>query len=205
MDSQTDFYTYSVPAVSGDPDWSQVECAPICHVLWRGDPGIPAYAQLCRGSRQLYVRLYAQEREPLARFTGDFDMVCCDSCLEFFFCPLPEDPRYFNFECNANGAMYLGFGENAARNVRQVLPNPREYFQIQSFSDADGWGVTFSIPDSFFTLYLPSFRLYNGLELRGNFYKCGNETAFPHYLAWNPVQSPKPDFHLPQFFGILRF
>ena len=41
------------------------------------------------------------------------------------------------------------------------------------------------------------------VSLRGNFYKCGDKTAHPHYLSWNPIKTPKPDFHRPEFFGEL--
>ena len=40
--------------------------------------------------------------------------------------------------------------------------------------------------------------------LRANFYKCGDKTAHPHFLSWNPVETPQPDFHRPEFFGELR-
>ena len=35
------------------------------------------------------------------------------------------------------------------------------------------------------------------------FYKCGDKTAHPHFLSWNPVGTPAPDFHRPDFFGEL--
>jgi hypothetical protein len=37
-----------------------------------------------------------------------------------------------------------------------------------------------------------------------NFYKCGDETPEPHFLSWNPIDLPKPNFHVPQFFGQLE-
>ena len=41
--------------------------------------------------------------------------------------------------------------------------------------------------------------------IRANFYKCGDKTAHPHYLSWSPIDTPKPDFHRPEFFGELLF
>ncbi len=38
-----------------------------------------------------------------------------------------------------------------------------------------------------------------------NFYKCGDETNEPHYISWNPIDTPNPNFHVPQFFGDLVF
>ena len=40
-------------------------------------------------------------------------------------------------------------------------------------------------------------------RLLANFYKCGDKTAVPHFLSWNPVEVPSPDFHRPEFFGEL--
>jgi hypothetical protein len=42
-------------------------------------------------------------------------------------------------------------------------------------------------------------------KIMGNFYKCADDTAFKHYLSWNPILTPNPDFHRPEFFGELRF
>ena len=41
--------------------------------------------------------------------------------------------------------------------------------------------------------------------LKANFYKCGDKLSVPHYLSWNPVTTEKPDFHRPEYFGLLEF
>jgi hypothetical protein len=99
--------------------------------------------------------------------------------------------------------MYLGFGQNRYNSVRQVRDDYRSLFAVEPFSFAGGWGINFSIPASFISLYIPSFSLKKGSIMRGNFYKCGDETKQPHYLAWNPVVSEEPDFHLSKSFGNL--
>ena len=61
------------------------------------------------------------------------------------------------------------------------------------------WRVTVVIPFSLIGVdpeNLPE-------RLRANFYKCGDKTAHPHFLSWNPVGTPSPDFHRPDFFGEL--
>ena len=40
-----------------------------------------------------------------------------------------------------------------------------------------------------------------GYEFKGNFYKCGDETEIEHYLMWNRVETEKPDYHRPEYFG----
>ena len=42
-----------------------------------------------------------------------------------------------------------------------------------------------------------------GGAMAGNFYKCGDETPHPHYLAWSALSSDHPDFHRRQDFGQL--
>ena len=41
------------------------------------------------------------------------------------------------------------------------------------------------------------------LKLTGNFYKCADDTESKHYVSWSPVETEKPDFHRPEFFGEL--
>ncbi|GHV67008.1 hypothetical protein AGMMS49928_03060 [Spirochaetia bacterium] len=161
-----------------------------------------AFAQLCYTGAAIFVRLSVREQDILSRFSGLLDEVCRDSCLEFFFSP-GEDRRYFNFEFNPAGALYLGFGRDRYHTSRQVLVDYREQFSVIPRSFEGGWGIDFSIPLSFIQLYVPSFRLESGTTLRGNFYKCGDETKHPHYLVWNPIVSDHPDFHQPKDFGTI--
>lgn len=42
-------------------------------------------------------------------------------------------------------------------------------------------------------------------KIFGNFCKCADETAYPHYLTWNPIDLPQPNYHCPEFFGEIRF
>lgn len=37
--------------------------------------------------------------------------------------------------------------------------------------------------------------------LRANFYKCADKTKRPHFLSWQPIPLPRPDFHRPEYFG----
>ena len=46
---------------------------------------------------------------------------------------------------------------------------------------------------------------FSKLFSRANFYKCGDNTTKKHYLTWNPVKTKNPDFHRPEYFGLLNF
>ena len=41
--------------------------------------------------------------------------------------------------------------------------------------------------------------------MKANFYKCGDRLKQQHYLSWNPIDLPRPNFHCPEFFGELTF
>ena len=145
----------------------------------------------------------AKEKNIRATLTGALDQVCNDSCMEFFFAPDVSDARYFNFEWNKLCNAYVGFGAERKTRVRQILKKPLEVFEPTSFATADGWGIEYRIPLSFIRMYMPSFE-FKG-EAACNFYKCGDETEIPHYLAWAPLTSEKPDYHRRQDFGTLVF
>jgi hypothetical protein len=45
----------------------------------------------------------------------------------------------------------------------------------------------------------------DGVAAAANFYKVGSGLSVPHYLTWNPVGTPAPDYHRPEFFGEVLF
>lgn len=193
---------YTVPKLPA-PDWSVPEVLTLTHTGWVPPCPISAQAQLCHDGENLYVRMEAVEQPIRATLSGVLDHVCDDSCLEFFYAPVSGDPRYFNFEFNSLGAMDLSFGGKRPNRVRQVPKKAAEWFQARPFSTDGGWGIEFRIPLAFLRLYWPDFS-FTG-EGAGNFYKCGDMTPVPHFLAWAPLSSDTPDFHRRQDFGPLIF
>ncbi len=49
----------------------------------------------------------------------------------------------------------------------------------------------------------PGYALAPGTVIRANCYKCGDLTEKEHYLSWNPVDHPTPDFHRSCDFGAM--
>ena len=183
--------------------WENIPRAELKETGWLEPAGVKAWLQLCHDGENLYVRLEAQESPIRATLTGTLDQVCNDSCLEFFFAPLEEDARYFNFEWNPLKSLNLGFGGTRPTRVRQIVKKMDELFCPQSWQEENTWGITFRIPAEFVGRYFPGFT-YSG-TCCANVYKCGDETKHPHYLAWSPVTSEKPDFHRRGDFGTLVF
>ena len=194
--------TYIVKKVSV-PDWNAVEAVEMTHQPWLEPCAISAKAQLCHDGENLYVRLEAVEANIRAVQAGPLDQVCNDSCLEFFFAPLQEDKRYFNFEVNLLGNLYVGFGAERPTRVRQIVKSTETLFAPKPFSTERGWGIEYHIPLSFVQLYMPE-AFFAG-EAAANFYKCGDLTETPHYLAWAPLTCEKPDYHRRGDFGKLSF
>ena len=131
---------YEVVRTHGRPDWQTVPVAPIDQYLWSDVRTIVPSAQAAWDEDALYIRLQAIEPHILRRFTGTLDEVCKDSCLEFFFCPVEGD-RYFNFECNPNGAMYVGYGRPGAQRCRLPRGNFKEILQASCLNVSDIHGT----------------------------------------------------------------
>lgn len=194
--------TYQVTKIQGAPDWSRIPVAQIsCH-LWSCQTQIVPQAQLAWDQWGLHVRLQTKEQDILRRYTGFADPVYTDSCLEFFFAPA-EGERYFNFEVNPNGALFVGYGLKNPNRCRLYREDWDSLLQLKPFDTEDGWGIEMTVPVELIGYFVPDFRLYSGQVLRGNFYKCGDETVNPHFIAWSPVEAATPQFHLPEFFGKL--
>ena len=168
------------------------------------------YAPLCGGRvartrDALVVDFRVSGLDLRARNTADNGRQWEDSCVEVFIQD-PEDGNYYNFEINALGKVLACTGPD--RHNRTPRP-AEEMEQILRFTQMEGgpleqegihtWRVGVVIP--FRLLGIDLERLPR--SIRANFYKCGDKTAHPHFLSWSPVETPKPDFHRPEFFGEL--
>lgn len=182
-------------------DWEQVPVLPIDTLLWSPEVPISAEARICYDEDALYVQMQAVEPQIRAEDRDILGEPCNDSCLEFFFCPITGDTRYFNIEYNPNACMYLGFGD-IGRLVR-LVPDEAMFRPQVAFTD-DGWRITYQIPISFIQHFFPAFRAESGASIRANCYKCGDLTVQPHYLSWNPMTSETPAFHRPNDFGLMH-
>lgn len=193
--------TYTISRVE-TPDWEKIPVLSLQETGWLAPSGISAKAQLCHNGKALFVRMEAEEKNIRATLTNPMDQVCDDSCLEFFFAPGENEPRYFNFEMNPLGNFFMGIGLGRLDRVRLVPLDPSP-FQIRTYYKEDGWGVTYQIPLEFIRLYSPNFS-FTG-KAACNFYKCGDQTVVPHYLSWNKMTSAQPDYHRRGDFGQLIF
>lgn len=135
---------------------------------------------------------------------ADGNYVHVDSCVEFFM-QQKEGNSYINFEFNAAGTSYSSHHKTIAESTPFT---EQEYATIRRRATFAGeklhrenelfqWELSLEIPWT--TMKYAPGEIPE--SFRANFYKCADETDFPHYLSWSPIQEEKPAFHRPQFFG----
>lgn len=155
---------------------------------------------------ELFLYWHVKGDQLRAVTTEDQGPVWEDSCVEFF-CQVPGEAHYMNFECNCIGAMVASRRLGRAEQVQPLSAEQMKRierkcsFPREAFEEKDGlfeWNVELRIPlDLIFQETKPVFPQ----KLRANFYKCADKTKKPHFVSWQPINLPKPDFHCPQFFG----
>lgn len=194
---------YTIVRRPAQLNWEQIPALQINELHNTPPVDITAEARLCYDNEALYVHLQAVEKNISAQYTGPLDEVSEDSCLEFFFCPMEGDSRYFNIEVNPNSAMYLGFGPSVQELVRLIQEEP--ILAPKSEYTNDGWKVTYAIPHAFVRRFFPEYSPAPGKSIRANCYKCGSLKEPRHYLCWCPVVPQKCAFHNPSRFGTMHF
>jgi hypothetical protein len=159
---------------------------------------------------EIFLKYYITENCFKAEKTETNQMVCEDSCVEFFVSP-EDDGIYYNLEFNGIGTCLLGTGTSRENNKR-ADPEIISKIRIRTSSgdkpvkETEGeykWTITIAIP--FEVFFLHKIKELKGKIFRANFYKCGDMLKVPHYVTWNPVGTEKPDYHQPDYFGTLKF
>ena len=120
--------------------------------------------------------------------------VCEDSCMEFFFTANTCELKYINFELNPAGIMHAYVGEKRGERYPTELEGVRVVTEIQPLK---GWKALLFVPYSYIDRYFDK----RESAFKANFYKCGDSTVKKHYCTWNPVETEKPDYHQPIYFG----
>ena len=148
----------------------------------------------------------------IARARHNQDMVCRDSCVEFFVKPVNAE-RYFNFEINCGGTILLYHIKNIGAKEFDLVPEAdlatiERFHTMPKFIDEEitepvTWYLGFGIPISFFEKYSGINPELAGQHWTANFTKCADYCSNPAWLSWQ--QFEKCSFHQPDKFGNLIF
>ena len=149
----------------------------------------------------IIAHLVSYETNLRATETKHNTFVHKDSCMEIFMKYAADtDERYINIEMNPNGAAYSAVSFD--RNSSQLIdPADIDTLGIKTEIFEDRWEIKLKIKAEYIKKYIPSYKHESGAHLKGNFYKCGDDTDHPHFGCFNNIERPQPDFHRPEFFA----
>lgn len=186
-------------------EWQKIDV-----VNWKDFPYTPSVEfRVAHTGDRLLVHYRVTEASVRAVAAQDDGRVWEDACCEFFVQPA-EEGNYYNFECNCAGKLLLHGGVKGDRPSapEQILKQVQRWASLGTdpFEERMGkchWELALIIPVS--ALFRHDVKDFSGKVMHANFYKCGDLLQTPHFLSWNPIQLPKPQFHCPEFFGKIEF
>jgi hypothetical protein len=187
------------------------ERIPIDTINWKDYDYKPDVSfSIAYSDHEIFLKYYVRENYFKAEKTETNQMVCEDSCVEFFVSP-EDDGIYYNIEFNGIGTCLMGTGtgrENIIRVNPDIVSKIRRITSVGSkpLKERTGefeWSLTAAIPLD--VLFRHKVKELKGKTFRANFYKCGDKLLVPHFVTWNPVGTEKPDYHQSKYFGLIKF
>ncbi len=210
----------SIPVkIDADPSknsWKNIRSAEPVNLMGQPPAFVPEVtAKMMYDDDNLYVIFQVNDRFVKCVTSEINGPVWEDSCVEFFFAPiiaLPE--RYFNLEMNCGGTPLMHY--NLVPREKIIPLDPADIREIEiahtmpRVTDPEipgpvTWCNEYRIPLNMLRKYSNVTSPAPGVEWRANFYKCAENNSNPHFITWNRVDHPVPDFHRPEFFGKIRF
>ena len=169
---------------------------------------LPVTVRVAHDKQKLYLLYNITGEQLRAVNTKDFGSVWEDSCVEFFM-QREGQSGYINFECNVLGALLSRKHESRDKAVSQsddIMASISRFSTInhryENGEQVSDWTMYLEIPKK--ALGFADSESLSGQKIRANFYKIGDKTPEPHYISWSPINLPEPNFHVPQFFGLLE-
>ena len=184
---------------------------PIDNAPWPEFDYVPEVAfSIGHGDDCLFIKYYVLEAVVKGACYAANDPVYKDSCVEFFIA-FNGEREYYNLEFNAIGTCKLNFGTNRhdRKIISEKLISTIKYLAVIQNKTGTGakagiqWELTLMIPVEIFSEH--NVASLSGKQCSANFYKCGDDLPVPHFLSWNNIKSPGPDFHVPECFGKVLF
>lgn len=181
-------------------------------INWPADfPSKPEVGfRIAHNGDNILLQYDVKENEILGAITEDNGEVWTDSCAEMFL--TFDEAHYYNLECTCIGKALLGYKDFARTSTLHGSPQVMQSIKrLPSLGTANRpkaqgdfhWTLTLVIPRTAF--WESNIASFDGLKIRGNFYKCGDNLTTPHFVAWTKIGTPEPSFHQPSFFGEIEF
>ena len=171
---------------------------------WQGqnpDPQRRTEVRVLWTSEMLYLRFVCRYRT-LDVFSdsdsnGRRDHLWDRDVAEAFLQPEPERPHFYKeFEIAPNGMWIdLDISPGPLADLKSGLQRSVSLDERQHT-----WTAELAIPMRSLTPNFDPKRVWHA-----NFYRVEGDTEPRAYLAWQPTNTPQPNFHVPSAFGTLRF
>jgi len=199
------------------PFWQGIEPLTLGYHMGEMPAHLPkTQAKLLYDDEAIYVIFRVEDRYVRAVAERHQGLVCRDSCAEFFFAPGDDVSQgYFNLEMNCGGTMLYHFQVIPRKDqvhikesdlARVVVAHTMPRTVEPEIAAPTTWVIEYRLPTDTLGDYHPNpVRPAPGVTWRANFFKCADATSHPHWLTWSFVDRPRPDFHVPEYFGTLRF
>ncbi len=206
----------TIDANLNKPEWKNITGLTIKNILGKTPKYTPkTEVKMLYDDNYIYAIFHVNEKYIKAVATKINDYVYRDSGVEFFFTPSNNiSDGYFNLEINCIGTPYFKHQIKFKKNVIDIDTNDIKKIEIahslsgiinSEIEKTIDWTLEFKIPINMIKKYAKVIQPAAGVVWRANFYKTADATSNPHYLSWNKIKSKKPNFHLPVFFGIIKF
>jgi hypothetical protein len=193
--------------------WRQAPPAGDFHFnWWKSGEREQTEARLVWDDDYLYAAYFCHDKHISAKVTERHGPVSLDDCVELFVSPNPARIKNcYGLEINAIGTM-LGWrksddGKTMVRWVPQGLRYRTSFHGLavkrDSTPDAH-WILEMAVPWSSFKDDAAHTPPRDDDRWRLNLNRSGGVTN-PQYSTWSPVNTPTPNFHVPESFGWVRF
>jgi len=217
--NSSDFLVYqvtkSVKPIDVNDQWNEAGWKGIKSIKIRNYMGeIPAFkpeadVKMTYDNEFIYVIYRVKDRFVRSITEKINGPVWRDSAVEFFFSPEADNPiNYFNLEINCGGTPLFHHKKNrpTVEDIQKIQIKASLPKRVDpEIKEPVTWTMSFRIPLNMLEKYTNVVRPAPGVAWRANFYKIAEINSNPHYITWNLVKNDKPQFHLPQFFGVLKF
>lgn len=165
--------------------------------------------RMAHNGSELFIKFTVTEGYTMAKVTEDNGEVWTDSCVEFFLAL--DDTGYYNFEFTCIGKALLGFRKErpaAVHATPEIMASIKRFATLGNgnFDERKGenhWELTVALPAT--ALFRHGISEWTGVKATANVYKCGDNLSKPHFLSWQPIDTPAPDFHVARCFTEVDF